>query len=895
MDKPSGSAGRSRGIRSGSGSSQGHPGARGRRPPQAGAGAPPASVWGNPNVGMSRGASRGTPAVSIQPQPSTSTGSFQQRPHAPAVVGRAVAHRDVPPAEGAQQEFVSKDDNRGAVRGKRVLGEMVQSRPTTLVTKCGTSGRNVVVQANYYRILKKPKWSIHQYRVDFSPDVDMIRLRRAYLAHHKNIFGGYIFDGTVLFCTIYLNDKMVNGVLELLTKNREGETILIKLKHVGIVDVTDAQLLQVLNLILRRGMEGLKLQLVGRNFFDPVEKIDVSGFQIQIWPGYQTSIRQHEQDILLCAEIAHKVMRTDTIYQILTAAATTADYKTSFSQRVIGTIVLTHYNNKTYRVDDINFELSPLSKFPTKDGDITYVQYYKQKYNITINDHQQPMLLSRPTEKNMRGGQNEFILLVPELCRATGLTDDMRNNFRLMKAMGEHTRLNPQRRLDRLRNFNNRLQNSKESVEVFKSWNMAVDNALVEIPARVLPSEYILMHKRKVLCDQNADWTREFRNTQMYVHVDIKRWFVIAQRRNLRQIQHFVRLCITAAQSMQMHISEPIYEEMGDDRTASYSQAIDNATARDPQLLMLVMATNNEEKYSCIKKKCCVDRPVPSQVVTLRTITPRGDRASGLMSIATKVVIQMNAKLMGSPWMINLPLRGLMTVGFDVCHSAKDKNKSYGALVATMDLTSTTRYYSTVAQHLKGQELSNEITMNMTCALKAYRDEHGALPRSILFYRDGVGDGQLHQVFNTEVHHLKKKLDEIYVSAGIPTGCSMAFIIVSKRINTRYFVNRQNPVPGTVVDDVITLPERYDFFLVSQSVRQGTVSPTSYNVILDTMGFPADKIQILTYKMTHLYYNWSGTLRVPAVCQYAHKLAFLVAESIHRAPSAALDRQLYFL
>ena len=29
---------------------------------------------------------------------------------------------------------------------------------------------------------------------------------------------------------------------------------------------------------------------------------------------------------------------------------------------------------------------------------------------------------------------------------------------------------------------------------------------------------------------------------------------------------------------------------------------------------------------------------------------------------------------------------------------------------------------------------------------------------------------------------------------------------------------------------------RYDFFLVSQSVRQGTVNPTSYNVIKDTSG-----------------------------------------------------------
>jgi hypothetical protein len=34
-----------------------------------------------------------------------------------------------------------------------------------------------------------------------------------------------------------------------------------------------------------------------------------------------------------------------------------------------------------------------------------------------------------------------------------------------------------------------------------------------------------------------------------------------------------------------------------------------------------------------------------------------------------------------------------------------------------------------------------------------------------------------------------------------------------------------------------TLPERYDFFLVSQSVRQGTVNPTSYNVIHDESGW----------------------------------------------------------
>ncbi len=53
-----------------------------------------------------------------------------------------------------------------------------------------------------------------------------------------------------------------------------------------------------------------------------------------------------------------------------------------------------------------------------------------------------------------------------------------------------------------------------------------------------------------------------------------------------------------------------------------------------------------------------------------------------------------------------------------------------------------------------------------------------------------------------------------------------------------------NPPSGTVVDDVVTLPERFDFFLVSQSVRQGTVNPTSYNIIHNDNKWPAKIFQV---------------------------------------------------
>lgn len=71
----------------------------------------------------------------------------------------------------------------------------------------------------------------------------------------------------------------------------------------------------------------------------------------------------------------------------------------------------------------------------------------------------------------------------------------------------------------------------------------------------------------------------------------------------------------------------------------------------------------------------------------------------------------------------------------------------------------------------------------------------------------------------------------------------LAFVVVTKRIPTRFLARHNdtitNPLLGTVVDHFVTCPERYDFFLVSQSVRQRTVAP-SYNMIYDATGLKPD-------------------------------------------------------
>ena len=467
----------------------------------------------------------------------------------------------------------------------------------------------------------------------------------------------------------------------------------------------------------------------------------------------------------------------------------------------------------------------------------------------------------------------------------------MKSDNRQMRLLAGETRIQPRDRIQKLMKFNERLQN-EQSAGVLKEFNFQLDKKLAEVTGRRLGPEQILFGGTSEAATQDAEWRGAIKNKRPYCAVDLSKWCIIFPAKFRNGVDEFLRVLIRVAQGMQINMKDPKMIEINDERIATYIRSLDDIINRDPRLVMVIVERNNKpDLYAAIKKTCCVDRAVVSQVVTMTTINK-----PNMMSQVTNIMIQMNVKLGGAPWMVSLQLSGLMTIGFDVTHDTRDRGTSWGAMVATMDLKEHFEYFSAVSQHKHGAELSNDIGLNVIKALKVWKQKYNVLPKKIILYRDGVGDGQVEHVKEHELSNILSKLKKVYDDAGELEQLKFAFIIVNKRLNTRIFSsNNDNPLPGTIVDDVITLPSRYDFYLISQSVRQGTVSPTSYYVIYDTLGLNADKVQILTYKMCHIYYNWSGTTRVPAVVQYAKKLAFFVGQYLHHAPSNALEKQLYFL
>lgn len=179
----------------------------------------------------------------------------------------------------------------------------------------GTTGTSVMLQANYFKLLATTDWCLYQYRVDFAPDEDRTAVRKGLLKLHREALGAYVFDGTVMYSSRRLPDKMEIWSL----RTSDDTKIRITIRLVGEMERVDQRYLQFFNIIMRKCLALLNLQLVGRDYFDAHSKVEVRDFRLELWPGYLTSIRQHENSILMCVitTIIHIVYQMWILIQVL--------------------------------------------------------------------------------------------------------------------------------------------------------------------------------------------------------------------------------------------------------------------------------------------------------------------------------------------------------------------------------------------------------------------------------------------------------------------------------------------------------------------------------------------------------------------------------------------------
>ena len=61
----------------------------------------------------------------------------------------------------------------------------------------------------------------------------------------------------------------------------------------------------------------LKLKQIGRKYFNDRAHEDFNQWQLTVWPGYQTSLNQYKNNILINVDSCFKVVRETTVYQFI--------------------------------------------------------------------------------------------------------------------------------------------------------------------------------------------------------------------------------------------------------------------------------------------------------------------------------------------------------------------------------------------------------------------------------------------------------------------------------------------------------------------------------------------------------------------------------------------------
>lgn len=180
--------------------------------------------------------------------------------------------------------FGHSTQKRGSTRYSHDIQSIVRTKPMSAhVSKEGTTGKRVQLKANYFHLIQKPTFEFNHYRVDFEPEIDHSGMRKALVRSKVNVLGGHLFDGGSI---LYLTRRLPEPVTVLDVLSREGHNYKMTIKSTETkIQMTDGAALQVLNIILKRAMDGLEMQLVGRNMYDAKSPVRIPKYKIDLWPG----------------------------------------------------------------------------------------------------------------------------------------------------------------------------------------------------------------------------------------------------------------------------------------------------------------------------------------------------------------------------------------------------------------------------------------------------------------------------------------------------------------------------------------------------------------------------------------------------------------------------------
>ncbi|KAJ3030641.1 Eukaryotic translation initiation factor 2C [Rhizophlyctis rosea] len=801
----------------------------------------------------------------------------------------------------------------------------------------GTKGKKIKVRANYLDVLTLPERDVTHYDVAFTPDVPPVFLRKLFKAWEERYRGSKdvgnikpVFDGRKnMFSAkpLPFGETQTFDVEEpegdddeetaRIQQQREAaraagrkvsgpRTFRMRIKKVATINMaqlkeflagrlatTPYDAIMCLDIILRH-KPSMLYSTVGRAFYTQAGAQSLQG-GAEVWPGYHQSIRPAGDAMKINIDVSStafyeagdlitmmcKVLgeRVENLRRGLDDRKKQRLEKTLKGLRVI-TKHRGHNENKKFRIAKLG-DSANATKFRTDSGEMTIAQYFQKSYNKALQYPDLPCLVVGDPSKNM--------FLPMEVCDVVeGQRHTRKLNERQTAEMIKFTCQPPHVRAGKISQAL-ALFDYKDN-EYLQEFGINVGDDLAIVPARVMPQPTLMFGGGRTL-DGKPETPREgvwnLRDKQFLNPASLKSWGVVCflQERDCpppirdKFIQELATTCGKLGMKIETRNPPVLYANPAGNVEGALKSAFmqaGNAASSRPQLLLIILPNTGVPLYAEIKRVSDTVLGIPTQCVQIKHV------GQAKTQYCQNVALKMNVKLGGVNLAVkpsDLPFVGqppTIVIGADVTHPSPTEGKrpSVAALVGSMDVK--LGKFAASVKVKPQQEIYNEMSLMVIELLKNFYQTCNRKPDRIVWYRDGVSEGQFGEVMTAEVNAIRKachRMEKGYKP-------SITYIVVQKRHHTRFFpldkadTDRSgNVMPGTVVESGICHPTEFDYFLMSHPGLQGTSRPCHYNVLFDENNIGSDVATDLTYKLAYCYARATRAVSIVTPAYYANIVA----------------------
>ncbi|XWS28646.1 hypothetical protein CRYUN_Cryun25bG0088800 [Craigia yunnanensis] len=778
----------------------------------------------------------------------------------------------------------------------------------------GTVGEKCMVRANHFLVEVANK-DLHYYHVSTTPEITSKKVNRTMMrelveSYKKSHLGGRCpaydgwkrlytagalpFDSKELFVKLIDEDHTRSSS----SSARKERQFKVEIKLASKPDLHHLQeflrgrhfecpqeTIQVLDVVLR-AKPSENYNAVGRSFFSPqLGSKGELGNGIEYWRGYYQSLRPTQMGLSLNIDVSARsfyepILITEFVekhFRCTNLSRPMSDQDRNKVENALKGIKVepNHMEYaKTCKIVGISRE--PISQITftldDKRTNVSVVQYFRDKYNIVLKYASLPALQC--------GSEAKPIYLPMELCRIVGGQRYTKKlNDQQVKALLKATCQRPRYREE---NVHKMVEvNNFEGDERVKEFGIQVKKELALVEARVLPPPTLKYHasgQERSVIPRFGAWNMI--NKKMVNGGKVDFWTCVNFSSDYANIsedfcKELVKMCNNKGMVFCQTASIRIRSAHPDRIDQALLDVFKESTSlKRPLQLLIIILPDQTGSYGKIKRICETELGIVSQCCQPKQAARFNNQ------YFENLALKINSKVGGRNTVLDDAIQRkiprvsdypTIIFGADVTHPqpGDDSGSSIAAVVASMDWPEVTKYRAIVSAQPHREEIIQDLYKTVQDPQKgvvhsgmirellvAFFNSTGQKPYRIIFYRDGVSEGQFSQVLLYEVDAIRKacaSLQEGYMPR-------VTFIVVQKRHHTRLFPTDRNQTDrsgniqaGTVVDTSICHPTGFDFYLNSHAGIQGTSRPTHYHVLYDENNFTADILQGLTNNLCYTY------------------------------------------